>query len=350
MYRLGKFTSYILIGLLLSLGMLACSSSTPPPQGEATEPVATVTVATTATLPPTPTPTPPPSLVILLTPPGSDGAQAAQLQEVLSVLSAQEGLLFETRSELLDNDLQAGVRLVVALPPDSGLAELTAANPEIQFLAVGIPGLQPAPNLSVIGAGGDRPDRQGFLAGYLAAVITRDWRVGVVIPSDLDSGQFALQGFQNGLVFYCGLCRPAYPPYYQYPVFAEVTSSASLEEQRAAADIMIANAVESVYIYPGAGSEGLFDYLAQAGIKIIGGVEPPPTVLNQWVASIRVDWESAIREAWLRLIQGEGGFSLEAPITLTDRNENNFSPGRQEFVERLLEDLLADYIDTGAAP
>jgi len=210
--------------------------------------------------------------------------------------------------------------------------------------------LQPAQNLSVVGAGGDRPDRQGFLAGYLAAVITRDWRVGVISPTDLDSGRSALQGFQNGLIFYCGLCRPAYPPYYQYPVFAEVTSSASLEEQRAAADILIANAVESVYIYPGAGSEDLFDYLAQAGIKIIGGVEPPPHVLNQWVASIRVDWESAIREAWLMLIEGEGGFSLEAPVTLTDRNENNFSPGRQQFVERLLEDLLAGYVDTGAAP
>ena len=52
------------------------------------------------------------------------------------------------------------------------MVELAAANLDVPVLALGIPGVQPAANLSVLASGGDRPDRQGFIAGYLSAVLT----------------------------------------------------------------------------------------------------------------------------------------------------------------------------------
>ena len=117
-------------------------------------------------------PTPERSKVVLLALPGGDPDRAIAVQEVLDELAADEGLTVEMRSELPGMQLEPDVRLVVALPPDPGVVELAAANLDVPVLALGIPGVQPAANLSVLASGGDRPDRQGFIAGYLSAVLT----------------------------------------------------------------------------------------------------------------------------------------------------------------------------------
>ncbi len=41
---------------------------------------------------------------------------------------------------------------------------------------------------------------------------------------------------------------------------------------------------------------------------------------------------------------------LAIPITITNQNEQLFSPGRQGLVEKILSELSADYIDTGVDP
>jgi hypothetical protein len=193
-------------------------------------------------------------------------------------------------------------------------------------------------------------DSQGFIAGYLAAVITPDWRVGVISRADTSAGKAAQGGFINGTVFYCGLCRPAYPPFFQYPVFASVTAGASPEEQQAAADLLISNAVQTVYIAPESADQSTLEYLAEAGVSMIGSHSPPAQLQDNWVATLQVDWIAAVKEAWEPVLNGEAGFVLEAPIQLNDRNEALFSPGRQGYVERMMADLLAGYIDTGVDP
>jgi hypothetical protein len=269
------------------------------------------------------------------------------LQNVLGELAAQDSLTFETRTELAALEFSSGVRLVVAMPPDSGIVNLAAANPQVQFLAVGIPGIQAVSNLSVIGSEGERPDQQAFLAGYLAAVITKDWRAGVISRGDIVEGKAARLGFTNGVIFYCGLCRPAYPPFVQYPQYVELTAGASQVEQQAAADILIQNAVKTVYVFPGTGDETLLEYLAQAGVDLIGSGTAPETLRSHWVASIRVDEASAIRQIWPRLMGGEKSIQLNVPLVLADQNPALFSTGRQHLVEKMLADLLAGFIDTG---
>jgi hypothetical protein len=257
---------------------------------------------------------------------------------------------FKSVSDFTQLDFNEAVRVVTVLAPDPGVAELAAAHSEVQFLGIGIPGLQTTNNLSSIGADGERPDRQGFLAGYLAAVISDDWRIGVISPSDTPSGQASRLGFINGAIFYCGLCRPVYPPFIQYPQYAEIPSSAGQAEWQAAADNLIANAVKTVYVFPGAGDNGLLDYLAQAGLKIIGGIPPAADLNDRWVASIQPDLSAPLREIWTSLINGEGGKNLAIPIMITQQNEQLFSLGRQGLVGKLLAELSADYIDTGVDP
>ena len=283
------FEFLYLVLLLSLLALAACRAAPPGPTTNPEAPTATLSTIETATDTPAPTPTSQTAQVILLALAGSDPGDMLALQNVLGELAVQDSLSFETRTDLAAPEFGSGARLVVAMPPDPGIINLAAANPQVQFLAVGIPGIQAASNLSVIGSEGERPDQQGFLAGYLAAVITKDWRAGVISRGDMVEGKAARLGFTNGVIFYCGLCRPAYPPFIQYPQYVELSEGASQAEQQAAADILIQNGVKTVYVFPGAGDETLLDYLAQAGVNLIGSGTAPEQLRSSWIASIRVD-------------------------------------------------------------
>jgi hypothetical protein len=340
----------LLSGVIL-IGVSACRSSAPiatPTISPSEAPPATPSIATEAVVA-TSTPEPLSLLaqVVLIVPPGADAAKAAALQETLADLAAQDGLSFETTADLSDVQFTPETRLVVTLPPDPGVANLAAANPEVQFLMLGASDVQVAPNLSVIGADGERLDQQGFLAGYLAAVITRDWRVGAISRPDSAAEKAARNGFANGVVFFCGLCRPAFPPFIQYPILADLSGGA---DWQVAVDTLRTNAVKTVYVTPGAAEAALFDALAQAGMQIVGVGAPPPQAAAQWVASLAMEEMGAVRQLWPRLLAGEGGFNLPTPLSLGERNAALFSLGRQRLVDKLLTDLLAGYVDSGVDP
>jgi hypothetical protein len=344
-----RYRNHLFICILFLLGLSACR-----PGGPSATPVITPTVEISPTptasievIVATSTPAPSTAQVVLIALPGSDTARTTALQGTLSELAAQEGLSFETVTDPGGVQITPETRLVVAVPPYPGLADLAAANPEVQFLAIELPEAQVAPNLSIIAAGGERADQQGFLAGYLAAVITQDWRVGIISQPDSPAGKAARNGFANGVVFYCGLCRPAYPPFIQYPVLLDLPSSG---DQQAVVNTLVGNAVKTVYLAPGVGDAALLDGLAQAGIRIIGSGALPPQVKDQWVASISLDEMGTVRQIFPRLVAGEGGLNLSTPLSLGERNEALFSQGRQRLVDKMLTDLLAGYVDSGVDP
>ena len=254
------------------------------------------------------------------------------------------------RASLRPSDLNPGPRLVIALPPNQALTDLVAAAPDTQFLALGIPGAQPAPNLTTIAGQTDRTDMQGYLAGYTAAALSEGWRVGVIGDTSTPQGKGAVQGFLNGVVYFCGLCRPPYPPFFQYPVSAEVSSGASAEELKSAADELIAQGVLTAYVAPGVGSDELFTYLADQGVNIIAGVDPPAGVKEHWVATIKTDTSAAVKSLLPKLLAGQGGATLEAPLVMDNRNPDLFSPGKQHLVEGFMADLESGYVDTGVDP
>jgi len=273
----------------------------------------------------------------------------ADIQALLQELASTNDMQFETLPVLTPEDLTEEMAVVVALPPDPGIAALAAAGSSTQFLAVGIPGVEPAGNLSVIDGDSARPDRSGFVAGYLAGVISKEWRVGMIGIADSEQAQMARQGFINGVTFFCGLCRSPYPPFYTYPILVDLPSSASPAESQAAAEAMISQAVNTVFVYPGAGDQALLDTLAQAEVAMIGGVHPASALHENWVATIQVGPLPAIREIWPELLNGRGGISRSLAISLVDRNESLFSPGRQHLVDQFLSDLRAGFIDTGVS-
>ncbi len=192
-----------LILLLLTLTFLtACGlagTPTPTPAGPTSTPQPTITA--------TPVIEP---LTILVLPAEMPQADYNHYQTMIYDMAQTAGMRFQVRNSLTPADLAfegPALKVVVALPPDPGLAELAAAAPDVQFLAISIPDLPAAPNLSTVGATGVPLDQQAFLAGYIAGLVAPEWKVGVLYQKDNPEGELARDAFTNGFVFYCGTCR-----------------------------------------------------------------------------------------------------------------------------------------------
>ena len=340
-----KFTAIVLV--LLGLLSSACGAALPTALSTSTSsPSLTATPTRVPTITSTPTPLPP--LVVLLAPPGADEALVRRLQAELDPLLTQAEMHFQVRQQLSPADFSPSLRLVIALPPDPGVAALASAAPQTQFLSLGIPGIDPAPNLTLLGASSDRPDRHGFIAGVIAAMLAPDWRVGVISLADTVEGRAARSGFLNGVEYFCGLCRPAHPPFYEYPLYIELPSTASSAEWREAANYLVDHDARVVYVYPGVTDEAVFAALGEAGVSVIGGHAPPQSAVSSWVLSLTTDpLALALDQVW-GLLDGSlaGGQSLDVPIQFTHINPDLFSPGKQRLASQILFDLLSDHIDT----
>ncbi len=274
------------------------------------------------------------------------------LQTALNDIVTHAGLRWQVRQQLTTADLVPEIRLVVALPPNPGLAELVAAAPATQFVALGIEGLGTAPNLTTIDTGNSHFDQQGFTAGYIAAMLSADWRVGAISISDSLDGRSARTGFLNGTIYFCGLCRSAHPPFYEYPLYIELPASATTVEWQEAANYMVDHYVETVYIYPGVQDETMLSILADAKVNIISSGEPPAAARSSWVVSLNTDALPFIQSRVAGLLDGSlaGGQELSLPIQFSQSNPLLFSPGKQRLAQQVLSDLQEGFIDTGVDP
>jgi hypothetical protein len=257
---------------------------------------------------------------------------------------------FQIKPTLTNLDLSQSTRIVVVLPPDPGLSELTKKSPNIQFVAIGIEGLEPAANLSLIGSQGFHPDQQAFIAGYLAAILTDDWRVGILLPTGNPSRQVEENAFFNGVRFFCGLCRPAHPPYVSYPQVSEISTLSDPTGWQSSVDSLIKNGVTTVYINPEASATDLFMYLFKLKINMIGGQTPPEALRSQWIATILPDPTSALNQIWPDLIAGKGGAQVPMPLKLTDTSSGLLNPARQRLVDVTMDNLVNGFIQPNPVP
>lgn len=337
--------------LLLSLVLTACGRAAPAVTEQAVTPPAT-DLTPTQTAVPTASPTPDTPLVILLAPSGADPALVEPLQEYIDEQAIKAGMRFQVLPGLSPGEMET-IRIVVALPPASGISELAAASPQTSFLALNFPELAPTGNLSVINLTSQRPDQVGFLAGYTAAAITPDWRAGILTAAGSPEGEAMRQGFVNGVFYFCGLCRPVYPPFPMtgYPITLQLPSGAGAADQQAVINQLNTWQVGTVFVDPAISDDTLLDQLSQAGINFILATPPPQGTRSSWVASLGFgDFLQAVVERWPALLEGQSGAGVSLPLGFTDTNPDLLSPGRQHLVDEMLEDLHADQIDTGVDP
>lgn len=346
-----RWTILMVILGLVGFSATGCGQSRTKPTSTPTLLSATPTDLPTETPTLAPTLTPAPPLAVLLAPPGSDAAQAQAFQSALNEPITAAGLRWQVRPSLSQADLTPDLRLVIVIPPDPGVAALAGSGPNTLFLSVAIPGVEPRDNLSVIAASSERADQQGFIAGVIATMITPEWRVGAIGLAENVASKSAENAFINGGTYFCGLCLQAYPPFYDYPMVANLPATASPAEWREIANFMVDHMVQTVYIAPGAGDAEMFDVLAQAKVNMLGEYLPSEALRPHWAVSLRpAEILPVVLNLLPQLLKGTAGEKVDMPLTLLDANPDLFSPGRQRLAQQTLDDLLAGYIDTGVDP
>lgn len=295
---------------------------------------------------PTLTPTPVVPLALLVVPADMDQEASNAYQKEVYDLANASGMRFQVRNSLTPADLDPGLQIVIALPPDPGIAALAAAAPNVQFLAINIPGITAGGNVSVLSPSG-QVDIPAFVAGFTAAMISNDYHAGMILPKDNPDAQRAWVAFNNGMSYYCGLCQPFYYLPYSFPQSIEIPSDEDKSHYPAYADILIIeHNVDTIYLYPDIEAQELTDYLGTTGTQSMGTKLPNPKP-GGWVMTIRPDEVKAIQEAWPSLMAGQGGQTVKSPLGLADVDSDILSPGKQRLVQQVLDGLLNGTIATG---
>jgi hypothetical protein len=326
--------------MLLIVAMLsACGQST------ATE---APTAIPTDTPIPTPTFTPAPTtfLAILVLPADMEQVTSELYQKTVYDLAQGSGYRFQVRNILTPEDLaDPMLKVVIALPPDPGIATLVPTAPQVQFLAVNIPDLTAGGNLSVLSPD-SQTDIPAFLAGYTAAMITDEYHIGMIIPQGNAAAQQAFNAFANGMTYYCGLCPRFYPfsPPLEYPQYIEIPASESVDRYGGYANVLLNDRkVYTLFIYPDLADDEFLSYVGTTGAMLIGTRMPDPRP-GGWVMTIQPDTVKAIQISWPKLVAGEGGLNVQSPLGIADVDPTLLTPGKERLVQETLDALLAGRI------
>ncbi|MCJ7718220.1 MAG: hypothetical protein MUO54_17100, partial [Anaerolineales bacterium] len=309
---------YWLILILIFLAGCSSGQDTEVPTGEL--------VPTEISLPtalPADTATPLSPVGVFITPQGSDPKLVEELNPLVGEYIKAEGLRYQVLEIMSVEDFQRDdFRLVIVLPPYPDLETLVQGAPATKFLAVGFNDIDPQENLSVLRFGGGNFDVQGFVAGYIAAMITTDWRVAVLSIQESEDALAAREGFRVGVKYFCGLCNPQYAPAginYIYPKYIDLPVEATELEIEVNVNILIDRAVNTYYIVPGAGNEQIYRMLVNNNKLIIGpGIDFSEEYRDNWVASLEYDLVAAFNEIWPMFISTDTGIEHTPPLLFTD--------------------------------
>jgi hypothetical protein len=319
----------LLLGMIVTL-LASCNAPravTPTPSESAPSVTST-----------SPQPSPVTPRVILVAPEAADAAVAGQAELALQDLASGSGMEFVRLSALPEGD-PGSIALLVTMPPDPGLQAWARSHPRVQTASLGIVGLQPAPNVSLIAPDGIRYDQLGFALGYLAAMVTPEYRLGALVLEPSPANLSLARGFVAGGTYYCGLCLHAHPPYEAYPLLLDGRG----------ADLA-ALGVTTLLVAPPPASLAELGLTSSSGIALVGFGDPPGEVAPSWIASADFDFAAAIGAAWAQAQGGQAGTTIPLGIRFHTLDSAFVSEGRLKLAEALLEEIVAGRIDTGVDP
>lgn len=335
--RVKQFLFVILIFALL----VACGgdelTEVPPP---------TVIPSNTPPPPPTLIPTASSPLAILVLPVDMDKATADLYQKTVYDLAQTTGFRFQVRNALTQPDLaDPTLKIVIALPPDPGIVTLAPTAPNVQFLAVNIPNLTAGGNVSVL-APDNQAELPAFLAGYTLAMLTYEYHIGFLYPEGDNDAVRAVNAFNNGMRYFCGLCKRIYFTAIDYPTFLPIPTTEDVSLHGGYANVLINDRdVDSLYIYPSIATDDLLTYVGTQGVLMIG-TRMPASRPGGWVMTVTADTIKAIQIAWPQLIAGQGGQNVQSPLGLADVDPGLLPDGKLRQVQFVLDELLAGRILT----
>jgi hypothetical protein len=334
--------------VVLVLGLVGCSTgitnNTPLPDEPIgiTEPAETPEEieATPTTLPAQPT-------VILVIGEGADQNIVSQTQTALELLTTENDQVLEVQESLSAEMLLPNVRIVIGIGPNLDLSGLAGGAPDVSFVAIDNPLAVSGANLSVIGDPIIDVRRQAFMAGYLSAIVSNDNKITALFPSDIDNLDLIVESYVIGARFYCGNCRPQYPPYNPFPQWQTISSEIGIDEFRSIVENYRNIGVEILYLPGVLASPEKLTFLADTGVRVIGDTIPD-VARNNWVGTITTNPDDALAELWPDLMAGTAGVQVPANITLIDTEAGLVTEGRWRLYNIMIADLEAGLVSPGA--
>ena len=328
---------FILVVLILA----ACG-------GDATPEVAAPTPVPSQTPPPSATPistlsTP---LALLVLPADMDKATSDLYQRTVYDLALASGFRFQVRNVISPQDLaDPTLKVVIALPPDPGVMTYAPSAPNVQFLAVNIPNIPAGGNVSVL-APSNEVEIPAFLAGYTLAMLLDEYHLGMLYPDGDQNALAALNAFNNGMRYYCGLCDGIYIDPVAYPAILGIPPNEDPSKFGGYANVLINDKdVDGLYIYPSLASDDFLSYIGTQGVYLIGIARPEPRP-GGWVMTITPDTIKAIQSAWPQLIAGQGGQNVQSPLGLADVDPGVLTDAKLRLVKETLDALIVGRIRT----
>jgi basic membrane lipoprotein Med (substrate-binding protein (PBP1-ABC) superfamily) len=308
-----------------------------------------------------PSPTAAPlSLGYIAAGPGTPGVLAA-----LEAAAADHGWVVQRAPEPTGDALRAlvaqGVRLLVADGPEFEAVahEAASQDPELYVVGVGHTGVAgDLPNLLALGGPQAREDQLGFMAGYLAGLLTEGRIVTAIANTATALGLKYRNGFLHGVRYACSRCRID---------FIDLTdeSATVFAAERAQLNASLSSDV----VFAAAGEAGLAGLraAANAGAWVLGaaadtyeqafasGAEPGA---DRLVTSVYFDLGVAVRAALNAHAAGDPLAGVQPPSAANGAifiapyrvDEDALSSLDRQDVEATLARLADGSLDTGVDP
>jgi hypothetical protein len=347
-----KFTSKLIIwlaGVVLLIGLAACSPDAPAVDVPPTEPVIEATLPSVTEVPATPpTPDVPPT-VLLVTGAEVEPFLIAQTQSLLADLADEASMRLVSLEGLSPEMLTPEVQVVVGVGQNLDLNTIAANAPNVSFLAIGDPAAVVADNLSVIGDLLNDARQQAFMAGYLSALISSDNKIAALIPEGNPSRDLLAESYVVGARFFCGLCQPIFPPYNAFPQWEALPSSLRDNEFRPTVNKYSNIGVDVVYVHGDLISPELLAYLDELDIKVVSD-RAPDIQRSNWVGTITADPTPALEALWPDLFMAAPGKRMSSAIVLTDRETGLVSEGRYRLFETMVAEIQAGLVSVEITP
>ncbi len=327
-----------MIFLMLLTG--ACSGSSPNEQASLQTPEPTIPPIPSAA-PPTAIPTP---LVMLVLPADLNPEISKNYQKAVYDLSQAQGFRFVVMNSITEQDLEPALKIVIDLSADTDIGSIAAKAPQTQFLAINIPGVNPGGNMSILGGEKLGIDKVAFMAGYIGAQVTEDYRTGALVRKGSSDEETIISAMRTGQHYFCGLCNPFAGPFERYPLLQDIPQDAKPSEYGAYADILIHKQVTTIFLEPGIDIPELLQYLQSAGILMIG-TQSSTKPVNGWIVTLEPNYLEAMKAAFPELAAGNGGKSFPAPLNFDNTNATLFSQGKQDNARKTLDQLVTGFIN-----
>ncbi|HEX9798211.1 MAG TPA: hypothetical protein VGA52_14615 [Anaerolineales bacterium] len=314
----------------IAVQLAACS-------GSSTSPTAEPQTADPPTITPAPTVTTAPDLVVLI----SRAEPSSRLSQTAAELAASSGLRFEVRAEFPEA-LGPEVRVLLVDSDFDGSA-LAASHPDVALVQLGGQADGPANLVNLRQADGSAL-QASFVAGYVGALITPNYRVGAVFVEASPLASELAAAFTHGVQYYCGLCRAAYPPFAAYPLTVTTSEAPSPEQIGAVLETLENAGVRTVYLAPPLANSDLALRLAEQGIMLVASDLTAEAATSATAAVIQPTPETVLRSIWEPLLAGETEAHYVIPLAISQGNENLLSDSRLRLVEQVLADVQAGFI------